>query len=33
MAKKAPDAIAVFIYAVTALAAGLAVALVYFIRQ
>jgi len=33
MAKKAPDAIAVFIYGMTAMAAVLAVALVYFIRQ
>jgi hypothetical protein len=33
MAKKAPDSIAVFIYAVAGCAAVLAAALVYFIRQ
>jgi len=33
MPKKAPDAIAVFIYAMVAFAGALAAALVYFIRQ
>ena len=33
MRKKAPDAIAMFIYAMAAVAFGIASALVYFIRQ